>query len=158
MRTEPRDVHGHTYTPHLPSVIAADVYEVNACHLPWLLGQDRVWVDYWGHVHDLDLMPRDYLLNVFGLIRRYAAKRRDEGPTTSEVLTSPLVERLHDKLTVQTVLQPVTLSMPITVVTTAGDELDPADLPPGDYVAYPGFVSVQPPHGGYPTPISANDG
>lgn len=151
MRAEPRDVHGHTYTPHEASIIAVDVYPVNACHLPWLLGQDRVWVDYWGHVHDLTLMPRDYLLNVFALVHRYAAKQayRAEGPSTSDVLTSPLVDWLHDQLSSQVVLQPVTFSMPITVVTTAGEELDPADLVPGEYVAYAGAAV---PHGGYPSP------
>ena len=94
MRSEPyTNRAGYTFTPNVDSVIAADVFDVNECHLDWVLGQDRIWVDYWGHIHLVDAMPQQYLLNVFGLIHRYAATH-----DTTAVLESPLVERLHQIL------------------------------------------------------------
>lgn len=94
MRSEPRtNAGGYTFTPNEGSIVAEDVFPVNGNNVPWLLGQDRIWVDYWGHVHDLELMPQPYRLNVFGLLHRYAARH-----DTLEVLQSPLVERLHELL------------------------------------------------------------
>jgi hypothetical protein len=112
---------GYTFTPHEDSVIAADVFEPDACHLPWVAFQDRIWVDRWGHIHDVDLMPQSYLLNVFALIHRYAA-RQETAERTSAILESPLVSYLHSCLSAEP---------PTMIVFTLAPEVEP--LEPGEY-------------------------
>jgi hypothetical protein len=68
------------------SVVVPYVYPRNTSQ-HWVLGQDELWVDYWGHVHLIDMMDFEYKLNVLNFIHRKWSNR--------DGWYGPLVERLH---------------------------------------------------------------
>ena len=87
---EHRYASGAEFAPNAPSLIFANLYPPNQDR-SWLVGQDVIWVDFWGHVHLIDRMDREYKLNVLCYIHRTWAHRRDDW-------YGPLVERLHTEL------------------------------------------------------------
>jgi hypothetical protein len=40
----------------------------------WVFLQHQVWVDYWGHEHEIELMAGDYVANVIGFCERRALR------------------------------------------------------------------------------------
>lgn len=80
---------GATFGPRRDSVVRESLYPENTSQR-WVLQQDKIWVDYWGNVHEIDKMEHEYKLNILCFIHRNWS---DE-----EGWYGPLVERLHEDL------------------------------------------------------------
>lgn len=93
---EPKTYNGpRAYYPHYPSIILRDAFtEKDFGRILWVARQDRIWVDAWGHMHDLDKMPVDYKLNILSLLHEWVG----QGVLPMNPYDCPLIQRLRADL------------------------------------------------------------
>lgn len=93
---EPKTYNGPlAFYPHYESIILRDAFpEKDFDRILWVAQQDRIWVDAWGHLHDLDLMPLDYKLNILSLLHEWIG----QGILPVNPYDCPLIQRLRADL------------------------------------------------------------